>query len=199
MPDLTMLLIDLAAITILTIAVYFRRHRRRDLVVAFFGVNIGVYAVAYVLGASEVAVGLGLGLFGVLSIIRLRSSEISQREVAYYFAALAMGLIAGLTPAFDVVSTALIALVVLALAIVDHPALFAATRHRTMQLDEAIADEDELRAVIGARVGGDVRSLNVQHIDFVDDTTLVDVRYRVTGRRGARSLEHHADRAEVTA
>ena len=35
--------------------------------------------------------GLGLGLFGVLSIIRLRSSEPSQEEVAYYFVALAMG------------------------------------------------------------------------------------------------------------
>ncbi|WP_111466998.1 DUF4956 domain-containing protein [Microbacterium suaedae] len=199
MPDLTMLLIDLAAITILTIAVYFRRHRRRDLVVAFFGVNIGVYAVAYVLGSADVAMGLGLGLFGVLSIIRLRSSEISQREVAYYFAALAMGLIAGLTPAFGVMPAVLIGLIVLALAIVDHPALFGATRHRTMQLDEAIADEDELRAVIGARVGGDVRSLNVQHIDFVNDTTLVDVRYRVTSQGDERDRERSADRAEVSA
>lgn len=199
MPDLTMLLIDLVAITILTIAVYFRRHRRRDLVVAFFGVNIGVYAVAYVLGSADVAMGLGLGLFGVLSIIRLRSSEISQREVAYYFAALAMGLIAGLTPAFGVMPAVLIGLIVLALAIVDHPALFGATRHRTMQLDEAIADEDELRAVIGARVGGDVRSLNVQHIDFVNDTTLVDVRYRVTSQGDERDRERSADRAEVSA
>ncbi|WP_221586013.1 DUF4956 domain-containing protein [Microbacterium sp. G2-8] len=196
MPDLTMLLIDLAAITILTIAVYFHRHRRRDLVVAFFGVNIGVFAVAYVLGASDVAVGLGLGLFGVLSIIRLRSSEISQREVAYYFAALAIGLIAGLTPAFDVASTALIALLVAALAIVDHPALFAATRHRTMQLDEAIVDEDELRSTIGDRVGGEVRSLQVQHIDFVNDTTLVDVRYRVLRGRAVRTT---APREEVAA
>lgn len=40
--------------------------------------------------------GLGLGLFGVLSIIRLRSSEISQHEVAYYFASLAIGLISGM-------------------------------------------------------------------------------------------------------
>ncbi|WP_156760596.1 DUF4956 domain-containing protein [Microbacterium karelineae] len=196
MPDPTMLLIDLAAITILTVAVYFRRHRRRDLVVAFFGVNIGVYAVAYVLGASEVAVGLGLGLFGVLSIIRLRSSEISQREVAYYFAALAMGLIAGLTPAFSVAPTALIALIVAVLAVVDHPALFAATRHRTIRLDEAIADEDELRAVVGTRVGGDIRSLHVQHLDFVDDTTIVDIRYRVGARRGSGAA---APREEVAA
>lgn len=81
---------DLVAAVLLS-AIYFQRHRRRDLVVAFLGVNVGVLAVATVLGTAEVALGLGLGLFGVLSIIRLRSSEITQREVAYYFAALAIG------------------------------------------------------------------------------------------------------------
>jgi hypothetical protein len=179
MPDLTMLLIDLAAIALLTIAVYFHRHRRRDLVVAFFGVNIGVFAVAHVLSSSEVAVGLGLGLFGVLSIIRLRSSEISQREVAYYFAALAIGLLTGLPQAFSLVSTILVAVVVLALAVVDHPALFPTYRHRTVHLDQAVTDDDELRELLENRLGGEIRALSVQQVDFVDDTTLVDVRYRV--------------------
>lgn len=182
MPDLTMLLIDLAAITLLTVAVYFQRHRRRDLVVAFFGVNIGVFAVCQVLATSEVAVGLGLGLFGVLSIIRLRSSEISQREVAYYFAALAVGLLTGLSQSFSVLPTVLVAVIVVALAIVDHPALFSSYRHRTVQLDEAIGDDARLRAVLEERLGGDVRALSVQHIDFVNDTTLVDVRYRAHAR-----------------
>src|SRR6478609_8412750 len=91
--------IDLAAALVLSLGLYYRRHHRRDLVVAFLGVNVGVMVVAAVLGTAEVALGLGLGLFGVLSIIRLRSSEISQREVAYYFASLALGLIAGLSTA----------------------------------------------------------------------------------------------------
>ena len=50
-----------------------------------------------VLGSTTVGAGLGLGLFGVLSIIRLRSNEIAQHEIAYYFAALALGLLAGLS------------------------------------------------------------------------------------------------------
>ncbi|MTE24499.1 DUF4956 domain-containing protein [Microbacterium sp. ZXX196] len=184
MSDVSMLLIDLAAIAVLTLAIYFRRHRRRDLVVAFVGVNIGVFAVSWVLGTTGVAAGLGLGLFGVLSIIRLRSTEISQREVAYYFAALAIGLITGLTTSFSATATALVAIVVGALAVVDHPALFASYRHRTVQLDEAVGDEDALRAALEDRLGGQVRSLTVQHLDFVNDTTLVDVRYRAHRRTG---------------
>ena len=54
-------------------------------------------AVSSALSASEVGAGLGLGLFGVLSIIRLRSSELDQHEIAYYFSALALGLLGGLS------------------------------------------------------------------------------------------------------
>jgi Ca2+/Na+ antiporter len=193
-----MLLVDLAAIALLTVAVYFHRHRRRDLVVAFFGVNIGVFAVSNVLASAEVAAGLGLGLFGVLSIIRLRSSEISQREVAYYFAALAIGLLTGLAQTFDMLSTLLVGVVVLTLAVIDHPALFSSYRHRTVQLDEAIGDDDVLREALEERLGGEVRALSVQHVDFVNDTTLVDVRYRVR-RDAATSGERLAARQELAA
>ncbi|WP_294946805.1 DUF4956 domain-containing protein [uncultured Microbacterium sp.] len=170
--------VDLAAAVALS-AISFHRHRRRDLVVAFLGVNVGVLAVASVLGTAEVALGLGLGLFGVLSIIRLRSSEITQREVAYYFAALAIGLICGLPHTDLVPPSVLVALILLVLAVADHPRLLSRSRHQSVHLDRAIADEDELRAELARLLGGEVTALTVQRLDLVDDTTLVDVRYRI--------------------
>ncbi|MCX6502230.1 MAG: DUF4956 domain-containing protein [Microbacterium sp.] len=171
--------VDLAAALILSFGLYYRRHHRRDLVVAFLGVNVGVLAVASVLGTAEVALGLGLGLFGVLSIIRLRSSEISQREVAYYFAALAIGLMSGLPQLDPWPVIGLVALILVVLWGADHPALLARGRHQIVRLDRAIADEAELRASLADRLGGTVTSLTVQELDLVNDTTLVDVRYRV--------------------
>ena len=106
MNQLLIILADLLAISVLIFGVYFPRHHRRDLVVAFLGVNVGVLAVAVVLASTTVGAGLGLGLFGVLSIIRLRSTEISQREVAYYFGALALGLIAGLSSGPTLITSA---------------------------------------------------------------------------------------------
>ena len=91
MPDPVLIVADLLAVSILVFALYFPRHRRRDLIVAFLGVNVGVMAVSAVLSTGTVGAGLGLGLFGVLSIIRLRSSELGQHEIAYYFSALALG------------------------------------------------------------------------------------------------------------
>ena len=88
-------LLDLVAIAVLVFAIYFPRHRRRDLVGALLGLNIGVLGVTQGLSSAGVSAGLGLGLFGVLSIIRLRSAEMDQGEIAYYFAALALGLLGG--------------------------------------------------------------------------------------------------------
>jgi len=178
--------IDLAAALILSLGLYYRRHHRRDLVVAFLGVNVGVMAVATVLGTAEVAMGLGLGLFGVLSIIRLRSSEITQREVAYYFAALAIGLVTGLPQADPWPVAALVALILVVLWAADHPAFLSRTRHQVVRLDRAVSDDDELRAELEARLGGSVSSTTVQELDLVNDTTLVDVRYRMP-RPGART------------
>jgi len=171
--------IDLAAALVLSLGLYYRRHHRRDLVVAFLGVNVGVMVVAAVLGTAEVALGLGLGLFGVLSIIRLRSSEISQREVAYYFAALAIGLVTGLPQTDPWPVAALVALILAVLWGADHPLLLSRARHQVVRLDRAVADERELRAELEERLGGTVASTTVQELDLVNDTTLVDVRYRI--------------------
>lgn len=171
--------VDLLAICLLTFGLYFPRHRRRDLVVAFLGVNVGVLAVAIVLGSSAIGAGLGLGLFGVLSIIRLRSSEIEQHEVAYYFAALALGLISGLSGSLNLLAMALMALIVLVLYVGDHPRLFRRYRQQSILLDAAFASETELTAHLAQLLGGTIRSVTVRELNLVNDTTLVDVRYQV--------------------
>jgi len=195
MVSAVMIAIDLLAISIMTFGMYFPRHRRRDLVVAFLGVNVGVLAVATVLGSAEVGVGLGLGLFGVLSIIRLRSSEISQTEVAYYFAALALGLLAGLSTTINPLVIALMALIVVVLFIGDNPRLFKQYRQQTVQLDTAYSDETKLRLELERMLGATVHKVTVQHLDLVNDTTLVDVRYQITRKPPTEAHFLNAEKA----
>ncbi|WP_051639891.1 DUF4956 domain-containing protein [Cellulomonas sp. URHE0023] len=182
MSQYALLALDLLAIGVLAFGVYLPRHGRRDLVVAYLGVNIGVVAVSAALANSTVGAGVGLGLFGVLSIIRLRSTELSQHEVAYYFSALAIGLLGGLGATSVVLSSALMALVVGVMAVVDHPRMLRRYRQQTMVLDSAITDEvalvDHLDRLLGARV----HTVITQRVDLVNDTTVVDVRYELTDR-----------------
>ena len=182
MDSLAIIAIDLVAIGVLTFGLYFRRHRRRDLVVAFLIVNVGVLAVTEVLASSTVGAGLGLGLFGVLSIIRLRSSEIAQHEVAYYFASLALGLLAGMTTTLSLLNISLMALILVVIFVGDSPRLLRRYRQQVIVLDRAIADETALIAHLEGLLGARVRGISVQQLDLVDDTTTVDVRYQLADR-----------------
>jgi hypothetical protein len=170
---------DLVAIGIVVFALYFPRHRRKDLVVAFLGVNVGVLAVADALNATAINAGLGLGLFGVLSIIRLRSTELDQEEVAYYFASLALGLLGGLTVGPDWLTPALMAAIVAVLFVGDHPRLFAGYRRQVLTLERAITDERELVTYLEALLDADVHRLDVRKVDLINDSTSVEVRFRL--------------------
>ncbi len=179
MPQLVLIAADLVAVGVLVLGVYFPRHRRRDLVAAYLGVNVGVLAVATALASSTVGVGLGLGLFGVLSIIRLRSTELAQTEVAFYFAALALGLLGGLgagTTGAELLIAGLMALVVAVMWAGGHPRLMRRHRQQQVVVDRAFTDEAALVAHLEGLFDARVHQVTVQRVDLVDDTTTVDVR-----------------------
>jgi hypothetical protein len=179
-PQYILIALDIAAIVLLSFGLYFPRHRRRDLVAAFLTVNIGVLAVTEMLAsAAGIGLGLGLGLMGVLSIIRLRSYEISQHEVAYFFASLAIGLIAGLNDTVDLLPILLMVLVIAAVYVGDHPKMGSRYREQVVVLDRAIVDERELVQELEQMLVARVYSVQVRQLDLVNDTTAVEVRYQL--------------------
>ena len=171
------LLADVVAISVLTFGIYYPRHRRRDMVTAYLGVNAGALAVAGTLATAQVGVGLGLGLFGVLSIIRLRSVELDQAAVAYYFGALALGLLGGLGLTDPALTVGLMGLIVAALFLGDHPRLLPGARTQVIHLDRAFLDETALTAHLERLLGARVRRAEVRRLDLVGDTTLVEVSF----------------------
>ena len=165
---------------------------------AYIGVNVGVLAVTLLLSTSDnVGAGLGLGLFGVLSIIRLRSSSLAQGEVAYFFAALALGLLGGIESHIIIVAI-LMALILASLWVGDHPALMRRNRNQTVTIDRAISDEDELVGELEDLLGATVRNVDLKSLDLVNDTTIVEVHYRLhrRSRKAKPSARLEADNAQ---
>lgn len=185
MSESILLLADAIAVLILAFALYFPRYRRRDMVLAIVSINVGVVAVATVLSRAEVTAALGLGLFGVLSIIRLRSQELDQEEVAYYFSALALGLLGGVLIEPGWISLVLMVAILLALFFVDNPRLYPLMRNQTVTLDSAFTDERVLTAYLEQLLSGQVLRLKIKKVDLVSDTTVVDVRYRLNDEDGS--------------
>lgn len=179
MTDLLLIAADLVAVTLLAYGSYFRRHGRKEMLLAYVGLNVGVLAVTSVLTNAAVGLGLGLGLFGVLSIVRLRSSEISHEEVAYYFAALALGLLFGLQPSPTWLAPALAALIVGVVAVVDHLPWHTRARRQLVTLDRVITDEAALHVHLEHLLGGRIRLATVISTDLVRESMVVDVRYEL--------------------
>jgi hypothetical protein len=134
-----------------------------------------------VLTSVDATVGLGIGLFGVLSIIRLRSDELDQREVAYYFAALALGLLGGTKVTSYEVSLILMGAVLVTMWLGDHPRLLGRYQVRQLNLDRAFVDERQLTAYLEQLLDATVRGVSVKRVDLVDDTTQVEVRFETAG------------------
>jgi hypothetical protein len=179
MPNIWIYAFDIAAISVLSHGLYFRRHGRRDMPLAFVALNVGVLTLATVLSKVSVGTGLGLGLFGVLSLIRLRSSEIAQEEVAYYFVSLALGLITGFQPTPLWIGPVLGTLLVVVMYVADHPKLLVRDRRQIVTLDAAYTDEVALTRRLEELLSATVTRLIVNEVDLVKDMTEVDVRFRI--------------------
>jgi hypothetical protein len=178
-----MFALNLAAILLLVFGLYFPRHRRRDMVVAYLVVNLGLVAITAALTATGISAGLGFGLFAVLSIIRLRSAELDQQEVAYYFAAMTLGLLGGLVIQPAWLAPALMLAILVALAIGDSALVFDRYRVATITLEQAYTDETELIGRLEALLGARVHRIKVRRVDLVEATTVGEVRYELPSAR----------------
>jgi Domain of unknown function (DUF4956) len=180
---ITGLVMDLAAIVALAYGLYYRRHHRRDLLFAYIALNVGIFAVVSLLLVQRVDIAVGFGLFGVLSIIRLRSNEITQQEIAYYFVAIVLGLVNGIAGAWPLTALLLNGVLLAVMFIADHPGLLGRTRHQVVTLDVVHADPELLRVDLESRLRARVVQCVVTQVDYVRDVTVVDVRYVVPNAR----------------
>jgi hypothetical protein len=84
------------------------------------------------------------------------------------------------------VSPVLMVAVLAAVFVADHPALFPRYRNGRITLDRAYPDENELRARLEDLLRARIHRAHVVRLDLVDDTTVVDVAYRLHERTDQR-------------
>ena len=169
--------LDLVSMAVLTLVLFLPRHGRRDLVTVFWMFNAALFCVLLVISGGEIGVGAGLGLFAVLSIVRLRSEQYRNVEIGYFFVALALALVTGLAPGL-ILPAALCAGLLIVVTVVDLRALFPPARSVEVMLDCVIERDAELRMHLGDRLAGLVVAVTVIQVDYVRMTMLLSVQYR---------------------
>ena len=172
------LALDLAAAGALIYGLFRRRHRRSDLCVVYAMFNVGLFLAVVVIAAGEVSVGVGFGLFAVLSIVRLRSEPFSNHELAYFFIAIVVALVTALDAGGLAVAAVLAAVAVGAAAVIDHDRLgHRAVRRTDVTLELVFGDQAALRRHLEERLDATVTDIRVTEIDYVRETTRAAVRF----------------------
>ena len=178
---LIMALADAIAIAALC-TLYMVRHRNRELMISYAVINAGIFTVSVALvSAGSNASAMGMGLFGVLSIIRLRSTALSQREVGYYFVALSVGMIAGVNISPAYIAFGLMATLVALIAVLDFRSSstpVSTEKTQDVTADRAISDEEELKSYLSDRLGYTVTSAKVSEVDLVNNLTRATITYQ---------------------
>jgi hypothetical protein len=181
--------LDLVAILALVYGLFYPRHRRMDLVVVYALFNVGLFVALLVIAGGELSMGVGFGLFAVLSIVRLRSEPFSNRELAYFFVALVLALVCAIDLGSLTYAAMLAAVALVAAWAIDHPRLSKPTRRLEITLELVFADDEALRRHLEERLNAEIRELTVLEIDYVRETTRVEVRYIPAARTESTSKE----------
>lgn len=180
------LALDLVALFILVYLGYFLRHRRWDQVIGYVAFNISLFTVSTALGASApLNIGVGFGLFAVLSIVRLRSEESGQVDIGYTMVALVLGLMTGLSGMDFEIKIIFTALLVVTMLVIDFGGDRQVQRwgRIRVELDRVIVESSELADYLEQRLSAPVVRVHIRGLDYVRDTMSLDV---VVDRRRAR-------------
>ena len=180
MSTLARLGLDVLSMLLLVGWLYRRRLAAPEMALVFTALNIGLFAAVTSIGSGHFPTGIGFGLFGLLSLVRLRSAAFTLKDVAYTFIALVLALVNGLPDRNLVMVVLLDVLLLVSLWVVDETrSRTPATRLMRVTLDTAVTDLDAAFDEVRRRVSVEPLSVVVEDVDLVRETTRVAVRYVV--------------------
>ncbi len=169
--------LDVLALLVLLGWLHRRRAAAPEMTLVFTALNIGLFAAVSVIGLGDFPTSIGFGLFGLLSLVRLRSAAFTLQDVAYTFLALVLALVNGLPERNLWVVVGLDVAVLAAVWVTDVSRSTRPTTVVRVTLDQVVTDPAALRDEVRRRLAVEPLGVVVEDVDFVRETTRVSVRH----------------------
>lgn len=171
--------VDVFALLVLVGLLYRRRQSAPAMPLVFAALNMGLFAALTAISAGSFKAGIGFGLFGLLSLVRLRSAAFTLKDVAYTFIALVLALVTGLEQRELWLVAFLSALLLVVVWVTDDSRSEPATRVMRLTMDHLVLDPAVAQAELALQLTAPILSVVIDDVDFVRETTRVSVRYTV--------------------
>ena len=171
---------------------YFKKSKRRDFYFTFVIISMAIFFLVYLmmgLDRGKATMGVGLGLFGIFSIMRYRTDTMPVREMTYLFIIICLSVVHAMFDAEGELS-AVVAADLSKLAVIDVIVLCAILmcerslkimNTKLIQYDRPELckpqNKEQLIADLEERTGLKIKKVEVGGFDFLKDSVVLRVTY----------------------
>jgi hypothetical protein len=177
---------------------YFRKAQRRDFYFTFVVISVAIFFLVYLMmgmDRGKATMGVGLGLFGIFSIMRYRTDSMPVREMTYLFVVVCLSVVhamadqIGIDDRGKILGTSLMELatidVIVIACIVIFEQFLKVETSKLVQYDriELVkkSRRKELIADLEERLEIKVTGVKVGAVDFMRDMAVLRVYYEGDG------------------
>ena len=177
---------------------YFKKAKRRDFYFTFVIISVAVFFLIYLMmgmDRGKATMGVGLGLFGIFSIMRYRTDSMPVREMTYLFVVVCLSVVHAMAgqigtddpdgiQGMPLLELATIDIIVI-ICIVIFEQYLKVENSKLVQYDriELVKEScrNELIADLEERLGVKVIRVKVGAVDFLRDMAVLRVYYEGDG------------------
>jgi uncharacterized membrane protein len=194
---LVRLVINIVVVGIIIDRLYYPKSKRRDFYFTFMLISIAIFFIVFFMifvledMKGKTSMGVGIGLFGIFSIMRYRTDTMPVREMTYLFITIALAVVNAVSvevSLFEVVLTNVV--VTLCVWGCERQLKLGATKLIQYDRIELITPErrEELVADLEKRLGVKVKGVSIGAIDFLKDMAMIKITYE--GEQADREISN---------
>jgi len=165
---------------------YFTKSKRRDFYFTFMLIGVAIFFIVFFMifvledMKGKTGIGIGIGLFGIFSIMRYRTDTMPVREMTYLFVLICLSVVNALA-AYESLLELLLTNAIIVLAVWISERQLKVEPCKLVQYDriELIPEDrrEELIADLEKRTGLQINRVEVGGIDFLRDMAVLKVYY----------------------
>ena len=190
--DVTNFFINFLFVWVIVHFLYFRKSRHRSFYFTYLMLGVAIYFLVYFMVfvledlKGKTGIGVGIGLFGIFSIMRFRTDAMPVREMTYLFLIISLSVISAISGDKDDFDWARISELVITDAIVilitwlcEHRLKVKATKLIQYDRIELATPQRyaEMLDDLKKRTGLDIIKVDVGGMDFLKDCVVLKVYY----------------------
>jgi hypothetical protein len=176
--------INLIVLFILVKIVYFRYSRKEMFFFAFFLMGIMIFFIGSILNAVFLEIGMAVGLFAIFTILRLRTTNVSVKDMAYMFTVIGISVINSLKlVGFPLLGVLVInAIIIFSAYLLEEFLLRNASEshtivYRNIELLRSSKKQKILKDLTEL-TGKEIIRFKVKRVDYISQTALIDIDYK---------------------